>query len=88
MVYLVSRILLQLISYPHYLIWIIACVDFILDYIWLLYVRVRACISGCKISHFNDIKLYSLIRSKLSYLTGQSGASLCMDARPSIRMTS
>jgi hypothetical protein len=39
--------------------------------------------SGCKISHFDVINLHPLIRSKLSYLAGQDGASLCMDAQPS-----
>jgi hypothetical protein len=39
--------------------------------------------AGCKISHFDAINLHPPIRSKLSYLAGQSGASLRMDAQPS-----
>jgi hypothetical protein len=48
-----------------------------------LYGKVTACMSGCRISHFDTIKLHLPIRSKLSYLVGQDGASLRMDVRPS-----
>jgi hypothetical protein len=48
-----------------------------------LYVGVTTCISGCKISHFDVIKLHSLIRSKLLYLAGQGGSSPRMTAQPS-----
>jgi hypothetical protein len=32
-----------------------------------LYVEVIACMSGCKINHFDVISLHPLIHSKLSY---------------------
>lgn len=48
-----------------------------------LYMRITACMSGCKISHSNAINLHPPIRSKLSYLSDQDGVSLRMDAQPS-----
>jgi hypothetical protein len=38
---------------------------------------------GCKISRFDAINMHPPIRSKLSYLAGQGGASLYIDAQPS-----
>jgi hypothetical protein len=47
--------------------------------------RRTACttIVACKISYLHTINLHLLIRSKLSYLADQGGASLRMDVRPS-----
>jgi hypothetical protein len=39
--------------------------------------------SGCKINHFDAINAHPPIHSKLSYLAGQSDASLRMDTQPS-----
>lgn len=46
-----------------------------------LYVEITTCMSGCKINHFDVINLHPLIRSKLSYLASQGGASLHMYAQ-------
>jgi hypothetical protein len=43
---------------------------------------------GCKISHFYAINLHPLIRSKLSYLASQGGASLRMDVQLSTQADS
>jgi hypothetical protein len=51
-----------------------------------LYVGVTACMSGCKISHFDAINLHPLIRSKLLYLAGQGSSKLHMDAQASNQM--
>jgi hypothetical protein len=45
--------------------------------------EITICMGGCKISHFNTINMHPPIRSKLSYLAGQDGATLHMDVHPS-----
>jgi hypothetical protein len=48
-----------------------------------LYVWVTICMGGCKIRHFDAINMHPPICLKLSYMDGQGGASLRMDAQPS-----
>jgi hypothetical protein len=48
-----------------------------------LYVRITASMGRYKTTHFDAINLYPPIRSKLSCLANEDGASLRMNAQPS-----